>query len=46
MTEELVIREFRIDEATVRGDSNSLVRMTSFDVIMQLKLQLTMETLL
>ena len=39
MTEELVIREIRIDEATVRGDSDS--RMTSFEVIMPLKLQST-----
>ena len=39
MTEELVIREIRIDEATGRGDSDS--RMMSFEVIMQLKLQST-----
>ena len=31
MTEELVIREIRIDEAAGRGDSDS--RMTSFEVI-------------
>ena len=39
MTEELVIREIRIDEVAVRGDSDS--RMTSFEVIMPLKLQST-----
>ena len=39
MTEELFIREIRIDEATGRGDSDS--QMTSFDVIMPLKLQST-----
>ena len=39
MTEELVIREIRIDEATGQGDSDS--RMTSFEVIMPLKLQST-----
>ena len=39
MTEELVIREIGIDQATGRGDSDS--RMTSFDVIMPLKLQST-----
>ena len=39
MTEELVIREIRIDEAAGRGDSDS--RMTSFEVIMPLKLQST-----
>ena len=39
MTEELVICEIRIDEATGRGDSDS--RMTSFEVIMPLKLQST-----
>ena len=39
MTEELVIREIRIDEATGRGDSDS--RMTSFEVIIPLKLQST-----
>ena len=38
-TEELVIREIRIDEAAGRGDSDS--RMTSFEVIMPLKLQST-----
>ena len=32
MTQELVIREIRIDEAAGRGDSDS--RMTSFEVIM------------
>ena len=39
MTEELVIHEIRIDEAAGRGDSDS--RMTSFEVIMSLKLQST-----
>ena len=39
MTEELDIREIRIDEAAGRGDSDS--RMTSFEVIMPLKLQST-----
>ena len=39
MTEELVIREIRIDEAAGQGDSDS--RMTSFEVIMPLKLQST-----
>ena len=39
MTEERVIRELRIDETTGRGDSDS--RMTSFEVIMPLKLQST-----
>ena len=39
MTEELVICEIRIDEAAGRGDSDS--RMTSFEVIMPLKLQST-----
>ena len=39
MTNELVIREIRIDEAASRGDSDS--RMTSFEVIMPLKLQST-----
>ena len=39
MTEELVIREIRIDEATGRGDSDS--RMMSFEFIMPLKLQST-----
>ena len=37
MTEELVIREIRIDEAAGPGDSHT--RMTSFEVIMPLKLQ-------
>ena len=37
MTEEIVIREIRIDEAAGRGDSDS--RMTSFDVIMPLKIR-------
>ena len=32
-TEELFIREIRIDEAAGRGDSDS--RMTSFEVIMR-----------
>ena len=39
MTEELVMREIRIDEAAGRSDSDS--RMTSFEVIMPLKLQST-----
>ena len=39
MTEGLVIREIRIDEAAGCGDSDS--RMTSFKVIMPLKLQST-----
>ena len=39
MTEELVIREIRIDEATGRGDTDS--RNTSFEVNMPLKLQST-----
>ena len=39
MTEELVIREIRIDKAAGRGDSDSY--MTSFEVIMSLKLQST-----
>ena len=39
MTEELVIREIRIDKAASRGDSDS--RMTSFEVILLLKLQST-----
>ena len=41
MTEELVIREIRIDEAAGRADSDSDSRMTSFEVIMPLKLQST-----
>ena len=43
MTEQLVIREIRIDEATGRDDSDS--HMTSFEVIMPLKLQSTMKAL-
>ena len=39
MTEELFIREIRIDKAAGRGNSDS--RMTSFEVIMALKLQST-----
>ena len=39
MNKELVIREIRIDKATGQGDSDS--RMTSLEVIMPLKLQLT-----
>ena len=39
MTEDLVTREIRIDEAAGRGDSDSW--MTSFEVIMPLKLQST-----
>ena len=42
MTEELFISEFRIhDEAADRGDSDS--QMTSFEVIMPLKLQSTIK---
>ena len=37
MTEELVIREIKVDQASCRGDSDS--RMTSFEVIMSLRLQ-------
>ena len=40
MTEELFIREIRIDKAAGRDDSDS--RMTRFEVIMPLKLQSTM----
>ena len=39
MTEELVIREIRIDEAAGRGDSDT--RMMNFEVIMPVKLQST-----
>ena len=39
MTEKLAISEIRIDEAAVRGDPDS--RMTSFEVIMPLKIQST-----
>ena len=39
MTKELLIREIRMDKATGPGDSDS--RMTSFKVIMPLKLQST-----
>ena len=39
MTEELVIREIRIDEAAGQGNLDS--RMTSFEVIMPLRLQST-----
>ena len=39
MTKELVIREIRINEPTGLGDSDSW--MTSFEVIMPLKLQST-----
>ena len=39
MTEELVIREIRIDKAAGRSDIDS--RMMSFEVIMPLKLQST-----
>ena len=42
MTEELLIREIRIDEAAGRGYSDS--RMASFEVIMQL--QSTMKVIL
>ena len=44
MTEEFVILEIRIDKAAGRGDLDS--RMTSFKVIMPLKLQSTMKQLL
>ena len=44
MTEELVIREIRIDKAAGRGNSDSW--KTSFEVIMPLKLQSTMRALL
>ena len=44
MTEELIIPEIRIDKAAGRGISDS--RMTSFEVIMPLKLQSTMKALL
>ena len=44
MTKELVIHENRIDEAADRGDSDS--QMTSFGVIMPLKLQSAMKVLL
>ena len=44
MTEELVIREIRINEAAGRDDSDS--RMTRFEVIMPLKLKSTMKALL
>ena len=43
MIEELIIHEIRIDEAACRGDSDS--RMTSFKVIMSLKLQSTIKAL-
>ena len=39
MTEELIIREIRIDEAAGLGHSDSW--MTNFEVIMPLKLQST-----
>ena len=39
MTEELVIREIKIDEAAGRGDSDS--QMTSVKVVMPLKFQTT-----
>ena len=44
MTEELVIREIRIDKAAGLCDSDP--RMMSFEVIMPLKLQSTMKALL
>ena len=44
MTDKLVIREIRINKAADRGSSDSL--MTSFGVIMPLKLQSTMKALL
>ena len=43
MTEALVIREIRIDEAAGRVDSDSC--MTSFEVISPLKLRSTMKAL-
>ena len=44
MTEELVILEIGINEAAVQGDSE--LQMTSFKVIMQLKLLSIMKALL
>ena len=44
MTEELVIREIRIKEAAGQGNSDS--RMTSFEVIMPLKLLSAVRALL
>ena len=44
MTEELVICEIRIDEAAGRGDPDS--QMSSFEVILPLKLLSTMKALL
>ena len=44
MTEELIIRVFRIDEVADRGSTDSW--KTSFEVIMSLKLQSTIEALL
>ena len=44
MTEEFIIHQIRIDKAAGQGDSDSGV--TSFKVIMPLKLQSTMESLL
>ena len=41
MNEELVIREFRFDEATGRGNSDS--RMASIEVILPLKHQSTLK---
>ena len=43
MTEELVLRGIRINEAAGREDSDS--RMTSFEVIMPLKLQSPMKAI-
>ena len=44
MAKELVIPEIRIDQAVGRSNSDS--RMTSFEVIMPLRLQSTMKALL
>ena len=44
MTEELIFREFRIDEAAGWGDSISQIK--SFEVIMPIQIQLTMKALL
>ena len=44
MTEELLIREIRIDEAAGRGDSDS--QMTSSSVILPLELESTIKALL
>ena len=46
MTEELVIPEIRIKEATGRGDADSNSGMMSFEVTKPLKLQSSTKTLL